>query len=133
MGLILFLMLLLLYGLYLVGLARALDRENPNQPKRTTKAAAFSLAMISVLGMFYGLTKTQILEKGAQIASGFATIFAVIVGFIIFITIRALFSTCEDRFLGADMKNVGSFLGLGLALWIVGNVSGNLAIAGFGQ
>ncbi len=129
----LFLVFLLLYGIFAKLLSKTLDK---GKPSRATKGAALSIAGIVVLSLFYGLSQAQFFLRIQGIAGAISTVFGLIVGFFVFVLFRfGLFKSEEKRreeLWGIGLRDIMSILGAACALWTAGVIGNNGTLLAFG-
>lgn len=129
----LFLVFLLLYGIFSKLLSKVLDKGTPS---KSTKGAAVAIAGIVVLALFYGLSQAEFFQKIQGIAGAISTVFGIVVGFFVFILFRfGLFQSEEKRredLWGIGLRDIMSILGAACALWTAGVIGNNGTLLAFG-
>ncbi len=129
----LFLVFLLLYGIFAKLLSKTLDKGTPS---KSTKGAALAIAGIVVLSLFYGLSQAQFFQRIQGIAGAISTVFGIVVGFFVFVLFRfGLFKDEEKKredLWGIGLRDIMSILGAACALWAAGVIGDNGTLLAFG-
>jgi len=129
----LFLVFLLMYGIFAKLLTKVLDK---GKPSRATKGAALSISGIVVLSLFYGLSQAQFFLRIQGIAGAISTVFGLVVGFFVFVLFRfGLFKDEEkkkEELWGMGLRDIMSVLGAACALWTAGVIGNNGTLLAFG-
>ena len=113
---------MLFYGIFRISTFKLthLFGDDPAS-KKLSKIISGTLSAIIVLGSLAIVPPEKIIERAIRIMSVFNTLFIIFLALIIFLVFKFFLFSKEDE----SIKNLGSFIGALLALYIIGSLTEN--------